>query len=477
MASVKLSHNSQLGMSATCTAASTYGDPIQHTIPVPGAITITSVSEGTCMSINRIIPWKLIEQSTNGCVDDFASGQRNVYVHPCHNENNQLWYMLDGNIFTLYDHKCLDYAMDGSDNVYMHECHDGANQKWYFDEDNDAIRSVYDHRCLDMNEGPSSQNANIYMHDCHFKPNQQFVREEVSSKAFTMALHLDCTDSEFQQITVEPVGSESKFQLRHDPHTLPSNWTYDSDKKIIKRSGGPGKKCLEARGRGRVEEVDCAERIEQEWTMSHGLPGLVDAPLLCPGDQVISYVDKTYNSTVYRCSHVSSLGMCMTHYSTQVETRSPELETIKALRNLGAFCPPGEGLKSLESEASDKGAWIRFKYACCQISRVPVSIYPLMTANDKRDFDTDMAEAWEGVYCPSASKNGRVDFTQTRSFKPGRTASGTLTYDKNDGKWCVSGKDCAYSDATRRISKGEGASCLFLQLQNSKKQLLRSLAA
>ena len=25
--------------------------------------------------------------------------------------------------------------------------------------------------------------------------------------------------------------------------------------------------------------------IEQEWTMSHGLPGLVDAPLLCPGDQ------------------------------------------------------------------------------------------------------------------------------------------------------------------------------------------------
>ena len=73
----------------------------------------------------------------------------------------------------------------------------------------------------------------------------------------------------------------------------------------------------------------------------------------------------------------------MTHYSTQVETRSPELETIKArnrrnrrasnfctvgkaqlatscqaLRNLGAFCPPGEGLKSLESEASDKGARI-----------------------------------------------------------------------------------------------------------------------
>ena len=25
--------------------------------------------------------------------------------------------------------------------------------------------------------------------------------------------------------------------------------------------------------------------IEQQWTMSHGLPGLVDAPMQCPGDQ------------------------------------------------------------------------------------------------------------------------------------------------------------------------------------------------
>ena len=25
--------------------------------------------------------------------------------------------------------------------------------------------------------------------------------------------------------------------------------------------------------------------MEQEWTMSHGLPGLVDAPIQCHGDQ------------------------------------------------------------------------------------------------------------------------------------------------------------------------------------------------
>ncbi|CAE7276621.1 unnamed protein product, partial [Symbiodinium natans] len=439
--SIKLSHNSELGMSATCTAASTYGDPISHTIPVPGAVTITSVSEGTCMSINRIIPWRLVEQHSSGCMDDSGNAARNVYVHKCHNGNNQLWYMLGGNIFTLRDHKCLDYSMDGSDNVYMHECHDGANQKWYFDEDKKAIRSEHDHRCLDMSLNPW---GNLYVHDCHFKTNQQFVREEMSSKAFTMGLHLDCTDADSQQITVEPVGSHSKFRLRRHPHTLPKEWTYDSTKKIIKKSGA--NKCLEAQGRGRVEEVGCSERIEQQWTMSHGLPGLVDAPMQCPGDQVISYVRKTHAQLEYKCSHVSSLGMCTPHYSTQVETKSPELEQIKALRQLGAFCPPGEGLKSFESEASDKGAWIRFKYECCQISRVPVSIYPLMTGAEKRDFDPGMAQAWEGVYCPSASSNGRLDFSQRRSFKPGQSASGTLKYDKNDGEWCLSGKDCAHSD-------------------------------
>ena len=73
-----------------------------------------------------------------------------MVAHACHGLNNQLWYMLDGNIFTLRDHKCLDYKMDGSDNVYMHECHNGANQKWYFDEDTGSIRSQHDHRCLDM---------------------------------------------------------------------------------------------------------------------------------------------------------------------------------------------------------------------------------------------------------------------------------------------------------------------------------------
>eukprot|EP00439_Symbiodinium_sp_Y106_P077691 s2610_g16.t1 len=385
-----------------------------RTIAVPGAVQITSVSEGTCMSINEIIPWKLVISQDGRCMDYHTDGSNNVYIAACHGNANQQWYMLDGNILSMMDNKCLD-AHTSTDNVYMHEC---------------------------QHRQP--------LHARLPRQRQPAARQEMSSEAFITALHFDCIEDVGQQISVEPDGNNAMFRLRAGAHTLSEKFTYDSDTQKIKNIAN--NKCLEARGRGRVDEMDCTQRIEQDWTISHGLPGLVDAPITCPGDQVISHLKKTHGQVEYKCSHVSSLGMCSPHYSTQVETKTHELETIKALRELGAFCPPGEGLKTLETEASDKGAWIRFKYECCQISRVPVSIYPLMIADDKRDFDTDMAEAWEGVYCPSGSDDsGRLDFAQRRSFKPGQTASGSLTYDKNLGNWCVSGKGCAQSDVVHPL--------------------------
>eukprot|EP00439_Symbiodinium_sp_Y106_P026832 s1765_g3.t1 len=407
--SIGFQSNSHLGMSATCTAASTYGNAVEKTLPLPGSITITSESEGTCMSIHRIVPWRLkVRQADNG----------NVYIHTCHDGLNQQWYMLDGNIISVHDNKCLDAHLGTKsragrafpENVYMHECHDGANQKWYWDEDTAQIRSEHDHRCLDMS---LDGNNNIYM---------------------------------------------------RSPHTLPGDFKWDSnEKKIINLVSN---KCLEARGRGRVDEVSCTQRIEQEWAMSHGLPGFVDAPIACPGDQVISYVKKTSWEVKYRCSHVSSLGACTPHFSQQVETTSSDIEHNKALRKLGAFCPPGEGLKlgykeesdlahfwkSMEAEASDKGTWIRLRYECCQISRVPISIYPYLTGGARRAFDGDMAQGWEGVYCPSTrDDSGRMSFSQRRSFRPLHGAHETLTYDKHHGKWCVSGKDCAHSDVVHPL--------------------------
>jgi len=445
LASIGFQSNSHLGMSATCTAASTYGNAVEKTLPLPGSITITSESEGTCMSIHRIVPWRLkVRQADNGCLDYKHNG--NVYIHTCHDGLNQQWYMLDGNIISVHDNKCLDAHL-GTKNVYMHECHDGANQKWYWDEDTAQIRSEHDHRCLDMS---LDGNNNIYMYPCHDGNNQKFDRNEIASNAFTTALHLECSESENEEITVEPIGGEPKFKLRRSPHTLPGDFKWDSnEKKIINLVSN---KCLEARGRGRVDEVSCTQRIEQEWAMSHGLPGFVDAPIACPGDQVISYVKKTSGEVKYRCSHVSSLGACTPHFSQQVETTSSDIEHNKALRKLGAFCPPGEGLKSMEAEASDKGTWIRSRYECCQISRVPISIYPYLTGGARRAFDGDMAQGWEGVYCPSTrDDSGRMSFSQRRSFRPLHGAHETLTYDKHHGKWCVSGKDCAHSDVVHPL--------------------------
>lgn len=103
------------------------------------------------------------------CLDhDF--GSQNVYMHPCHDGNNQKWYIND-NKQLKNEHapsKCLDYDF-GNTNVYMHPCHAGKNQQWYFD--GKALKTNYDDTCLDYNYG----NKNVYMHGCHEGSNQKWV--------------------------------------------------------------------------------------------------------------------------------------------------------------------------------------------------------------------------------------------------------------------------------------------------------------
>ncbi|CAE7225537.1 unnamed protein product, partial [Symbiodinium natans] len=49
---------------------------------------------------------------------------------------------------------------------------------------------------------------------------------------------------------------------------------------------------------------------------------------------------------------------------------------------------------------------------CCEITRVPVSIYPFIGNGEKRAFEDDMAKEWEGVYCPSSlDDSGRMAFS------------------------------------------------------------------
>ncbi|CAJ1384314.1 unnamed protein product [Effrenium voratum] len=441
-------------MSGDCTAASTYGALVGPvTLDVPGHVTITSASHGTCMSINHVIPWTLTTVHNSKCLDyAFGTDANNVYSHNCHGNDNQQWYMVNGNIYSLHDAKCLDYHT-GTDNVYMHDCHDGSNQKWYFDEDTKAIRSEYDHRCLDV-----AGTDNVYVQTCHFQTNQQWDRHETTGKAFELALQMPCSGSAAESITVEPIGSHQKFRLKSQGHTLDGEYKFSSNKKIERVD--VANKCMEADYQlSGVDQETCVDSLEQEWVIGHGLQGLADAPIACVGNQVISYFEKTSSQIRYKCVHVSSLGMCSPGYSEQVDTKSLELEDVKSLRLMTATCPVGHGLRSLMAEASDKGAWIRLRYECCQISRVPVTVYPYLLSSELRDFDTGMANAWEGVYCPtSLDSSGRMQFSQSRSFKPGQNPSGTLTYDKFQGQWCVTGKTCAASDIVHPLDSPLGGS-------------------
>ena len=452
LSSIQFSYYSQLGMSANCTAASTYGDEVEYTLPVPGDITITSVSDGTCMSIHRIIPFRLrvkvplpVGMSAHRCLRHAAGDDdSNVNTASCTDENVQQFYMVNGNIISTQNGKCLDYHMENA-NVYMHQCHGRANQKWYVDEGSGALRSEWNDKCM---ERKADGNVEV-VDNCHGGMSQKFDFDKQDLNAFTRALHLECSESEKEAITVDPIGDHDEhFRLKHGQFLLPGEFKWTTQKTLYNRGS---KKCLEADALGRVEERQCTEHVEQEWTLSHGLFGLTDSPLTCSTDQIISYVQKTSDEIKFKCSHVSSMGACTPHYSSQVETKSSDLKKIKALRALGAFCPPNEGLKSFETEASDKGAWIRIKYTCCQISRIPLSIYPTLQ-NGKREFEAK-AEDWEGIYCPeSLDDSGRMMFKQGKSFRPGHTGSRTLRYDKLEGKWCISKKDdCVFSDVVHPL--------------------------
>lgn len=443
--SIGFYHGTRSGMTSACTAASTYGNHVEHHIDVPGHVQISSVSAGTCLSIHHIIPWLLKDRWSGLCLDHHPTSG-NVYAHNCHNGNNQMWYMIDGTIISMHDGKCLDYHT-GTTNVYMHECHDGSNQRWYFDEETAQIRSEFDHQCLDVNMGGS---GNVYIHPCHDGNNQKFDRFEKSSSAFNKALQLECSGSPEEEIKVEPIGSENKFHLKSGNHQLPGEWHYDAAKKRIKNVHS--NKCLKAHHPHAAREESCMESIEQEWILGHGLQGLADAPISCKSNQVLSFFEKGHGHIRYKCVHVAALGSCVPGYSAQVETKALELEDVKALKRMTATCPTGHGLRALEAEASDKGAWIRLRYECCQINRVPVSLYPYIGGGGQREFMSDLADGWEGIYCPSSQDDsGRMQFSQSRSFRPHHNPSGSLQYNKFQGQWCVSGKVCASSDVVHPL--------------------------
>lgn len=124
-------------------------------------------------------PWAIVSRHNGHCLDMDLGGSRNVYVHPCHGGENQLWYFEEGHLKNLHSGRyyCLDQDLGHSQrgNLYMGHCHDGWNQKFYHMGDAIFIanQNPYDHqkRALDVNLGYGS---NVYIHPWHGNPNQQW---------------------------------------------------------------------------------------------------------------------------------------------------------------------------------------------------------------------------------------------------------------------------------------------------------------
>lgn len=109
---------------------------------------------------------------------DYNYNNGNVYMHNCHNQANQLWYMDSERLKTKYNDLCLDMNHNNG-NVYMHACHAGSNQQWFFDGED--LKTRYDmSKCLDYN----ANNGNIYMHACHGGSNQKFYYAQPKNPAY-----------------------------------------------------------------------------------------------------------------------------------------------------------------------------------------------------------------------------------------------------------------------------------------------------
>jgi len=112
---------------------------------------------------------------------DYNPGDKNVYMHKCHDGKNQKWYIDSfGNLKTKHDDKCLDYN-PGNGNVYMHKCHDDKNQQWYFK--NGHLKTRHDDKCLDYNYN----NKNVYMGRCHDGKNQQWYFKKAAAASVLQA--------------------------------------------------------------------------------------------------------------------------------------------------------------------------------------------------------------------------------------------------------------------------------------------------
>ena len=177
------------------------------------------------------------------------------------------------------------------------------------------------------------------------------------------------------------------------------------------------------------------------WTIL-GTLGLVDLQIDCQAQHVIQDLKKEpvepgdvegeaqykADTIQWKCARVVGLGACVEKVSLELS----ELDELQALRFMGVDCGEGYAMQALKCEQDVKSQAIRFRATCCQLMSLPVTMRP----GDIRDEDLAVED---GIYCPvGLDSSGRPSFSQELSFKWSEaSASGTLTYDRGAGAWCL----------------------------------------
>ena len=114
------------------------------------------------------------ETLTNGgsdqCMHMSLNPDNNVSIKKCNGGQEQSWkYDLQTKRIINDGGRCLDVNVGDNQNIITWSCHEGYNQKWERDDANESFKSLYNQRCMTV-----ENNKNIRLFDCNNGDKQKF---------------------------------------------------------------------------------------------------------------------------------------------------------------------------------------------------------------------------------------------------------------------------------------------------------------
>ena len=157
-------------------------------------------------------PWYFDEFALKTMHDDelclVRDSKGNAVMGKCQDQQWQ-WEVKvrDRRLMNRYSNKCSDYH-PGNGRVWMHPCHNGENQKWYSEGENCVpaddngteevctfeLKSKFDNKCLDYSATDEYEEGvwwgPLLMLDCDGSPSQQWylVGEELKTLSVNVCL-------------------------------------------------------------------------------------------------------------------------------------------------------------------------------------------------------------------------------------------------------------------------------------------------